>query len=230
MKTIGMIGGMSWESTITYYQVINSVIKEKLGGLHSAKCILYSVDFDEIEKCQSIGDWERSAEILTAIAQRLEAAGADFIIICTNTMHKVADQIQTRINIPILHIAEATASALLADGQAKVALLGTRYTMEQAFYKNVLMQQGIEVLIPDEADRLRVNHVIYEELCQGTINPASRQEFLRIIDALRDSGAQAVILGCTEIGLLVRQSDTTVPLYDTTMIHAREAAAFALKQ
>ena len=230
MKTIGMIGGMSWESTITYYQIINSVIKEKLGGLHSAKCILYSVDFDEIEKCQSIGDWEKSAEILTAIAQRLEAAGADFIVICTNTMHKVADQIQTRINIPILHIAEATASALLADGQAKVALLGTRYTMEQAFYKNVLMQQGIEVLIPDEADRLRVNHVIYEELCQGNINPESRQEFLRIIDALRDSGAQAVILGCTEIGLLVRQSDTTVPLYDTTMIHAREAAAFALKQ
>lgn len=229
MKTIGMIGGMSWESTLTYYQILNSVIKEKLGGLHSAKCILYSVDFAEIEQYQSCGDWAKSAEILTAIAQRLEKAGADFIIICTNTMHKVADEIQSRIHVPLLHIAEAAAAKLLADGLRKVALLGTRYTMEQAFYKDVLVRQGIEVLIPGEADRSIVNHVIYDELCLGSIKPESKKEFLRIIDSLQASGAQAVILGCTEIGLLVHQSDTNVPLYDTTVIHATEAAEYALR-
>ena len=224
MKTIGLIGGMSWESTATYYKVINTVIKEKLGGLHSAKCLLYSVDFQEIEECQSKGDWQESGEILADAAQRLEKAGADFIVICTNTMHKVASQIQDTISIPILHIAEATAQVLLDKNIHKIALLGTKYTMEQDFYKSRLVEYGIEVLIPGDEDRSIINSTIYNELCLGIISEKSKQEFLTIIDKLMEQGAQGIILGCTEIGLLIQQKDTKAPLFDTTLIHAQKAA------
>ena len=220
MKTIGLIGGMSWESTITYYQVINTVIKERLGGLHSSKCILYSVDFQEIEECQSSGNWEKSAKILADAAIKLQEAGADFIVICTNTMHKVSDKIQESIHIPLLHIADVTATVLREKEIKKVALLGTKYTMEQDFYKNVIINNGIEVLIPNEEDRIIVNDTI----CLGIISESSKKAFLSIIDKLGKQGAEAVILGCTEIGLLIKQNDTSIPLFDTTVIHAIEAA------
>ncbi len=228
MKTIGMIGGMSWESTVTYYQVINETVKEKLGGFHSAKCLLYSVDFHEIEECLSTGDWERGAEILTDAAKRLESGGADFIIICTNTLHKVADIVQAAIAVPILHIAEVTAAELVQDGIQKVALLGTKYTMEQDFYKDRLMENGIAVVIPGEKDREIVNTIIFQELCLGVISEDSKREYLRIIDELTADGAQGVILGCTEIGLLINQNDTDAPLYDTTLIHGRRAALYGI--
>ena len=228
MKTIGLIGGMSWESTVTYYKVINETVKEKLGGLHSAKCLLYSVDFEEIEACQAQGQWEESGIILTQAAQALERAGADFLVICTNTMHKVAPQIQRDVSIPLLHIANATARQLHRQGITRVGLLGTRYTMEQDFYKEVLRQEGIQVLIPGEKDRNLVNDVIYHQLCLGIISPQSRKEYLRIIGELAEQGAQGVILGCTEIGLLVSQENTSVPLFDTTLIHGRQAALFAM--
>ena len=228
MKTIGLIGGMSWESTVTYYKVINETVKEKLGGLHSAKCLLYSVDFEEIEACQAQGQWEESGIILAQAAQALERAGADFLVICTNTMHKVAPQIQRDVSIPLLHIAKATARQLHRQGITRVGLLGTRYTMEQDFYKEVLRQEGIQVLIPEEKDRNLVNDVIYHQLCLGIISPQSRKEYLRIIGELAEQGAQGVILGCTEIGLLVSQENTSVPLFDTTLIHGRQAALFAM--
>ncbi|MDN9158103.1 aspartate/glutamate racemase family protein [Clostridioides difficile] len=224
MKTIGLIGGMSWESTITYYQVINTVIKERLGGLHSSKCILYSVDFQEIEECQSSGNWEKSAKILADAAIKLQEAGADFIVICTNTMHKVSDKIQESIHIPLLHIADVTATVLREKEIKKVALLGTKYTMEQDFYKNVIINNGIEVLIPNEEDRIIVNDTIFNELCLGIVSESSKKAFLSIIDNLGKQGAEAVILGCTEIGLLIKQNDTSIPLFDTTVIHAIEAA------
>ncbi|HBE9249631.1 TPA: aspartate/glutamate racemase family protein [Clostridioides difficile] len=224
MKTIGLIGGMSWESTITYYQVINTVIKERLGGLHSSKCILYSVDFQEIEECQSSGNWEKSAKILADAAIKLQEAGADFIVICTNTMHKVSDKIQESIHIPLLHIADVTATVLREKEIKKMALLGTKYTMEQDFYKNVIINNGIEVLIPNEEDRIIVNDTICNELCLGIISESSKKAFLSIIDKLGKQGAEAVILGCTEIGLLIKQNDTSIPLFDTTVIHAIEAA------
>ena len=229
MKTIGLLGGMSWESTVTYYQIVNEVVKERLGGLHSAKCILYSVEFDEIERCQSSGDWARSGEILARAAQSLERAGADFILICTNTMHKVYDQVQAAVSIPILHIADLTLSALLSRDIRRVALLGTRYTMEQDFYKQRLIDGGMEVLIPGETDRQEINRIIFDELCRGTISPASKATFLRVLEALRAAGAEGAILGCTEIGLLVHQEDTNLPLFDTTFIHARAAAERALE-
>ncbi|HBG7069722.1 aspartate/glutamate racemase family protein [Clostridioides difficile] len=224
MKTIGLIGGMSWESTITYYQVINTVIKERLGGLHSSKCILYSVDFQEIEECQSSGNWEKSAKILADAAIKLQEAGADFIVICTNTMHKVSDKIQESIHIPLLHIADVTATVLREKEIKKVALLGTKYTMEQDFYKNVIINNGIEVLIPNEEDRTIVNDTIFNELCLGIVSESSKKAFLSIIDKLGKQGAEGVILGCTEIGLLIKQNDTFIPLFDTTVIHAIEAA------
>ncbi len=229
MRTIGLIGGMSWESTVTYYQILNETIKRELGGLHSARVLLYSVDFAEIEECQARGEWERSACILADAAQRLEHAGADFIVICTNTMHKVAPQISEKISIPILHIAEATAAQLLKNGITTVALLGTKYTMTQDFYKDKLIQAGIRVMIPGESDVELVNHVIYDELCLGTISAASKLEYLRIIEELARQGAQGVILGCTEIGLLIQQADTALPVFDTTLIHAEAAAMAALK-
>jgi len=229
MKTIGLIGGMSWESTVTYYQLINEAVKEKLGGLHSARILLYSVEFAEIEACQASGDWERSAEILGDAAAKLEQAGADFILICTNTMHKVAPQIQSRISVPVIHIAEATARVLRENEVEKVALLGTKYTMTQDFYKARLVEAGLEVLIPDEKDVELVNRVIFDQLCLGIIDPDSKKEFLRIIDELARQGAQGVILGCTEIGLLISQEDTDLPVFDTTLIHAAEASRLALE-
>ena len=228
MKTIGLIGGMSWESTASYYQLINETIKEKLGGLHSAKILLYSVDFAEIERYQASGDWDKNAEILSQIAQILEQAGADFIVICTNTMHKVAPQIQEAISIPILHIAQATAHALLENGIKKVGLLGTKYTMTQDFYKEKLLDSGLEVVIPDQTGVDEVNRIIYDELCLGQIKESSKESYLAIINDLKNAGAEAVILGCTEIGLLVKQEDTDVPLFDTTAIHAKRAAEVAV--
>lgn len=230
MKTIGLIGGMSWESTVTYYEIINRTIKEELGGLHSGKLVLFSVDFQEIEECQAKGEWNKSAEILTKAAQSLEKAGADFIVICTNTMHKIAPDIQKNINIPILHIAEATADELDRKDIKKVALLGTKYTMEQDFYKNKLIDRGIEVVIPDDEDRAEVNRVIYEELCLGKILPSSKKRFLEVMNKLVGKGAQGVILGCTEIGLLVQQKDTSISLFDTAAIHAKRAALKSIKE
>ena len=228
MKTIGLIGGMSWESTIPYYRIINEVVKEQLGGLHSARCILYSVEFAEIEALQTLGDWEKSGEILGDAARRLQEAGADFIVICTNTMHKVAPKVQSMITIPLLHIAEVTADALKEKNINSVALLGTKYTMLQDFYKVKLEEAGVNVLIPGERDIEYINDVIFKELCLGIINNAAKQEFLRIIKELSGNGAQGAILGCTEIGLLVKQEDTAVPLFDTTLIHAKAAAIDSL--
>ena len=228
MKTIGLIGGMSWESTVTYYQIVNDTVKETLGGLHSAKILLYSVDFAEIEAYQASGDWERSGEILTDAAKRLEQAGADFIVICTNTMHKVAPQIRANISIPVIHIADATAEELKKNAVGKVALLGTRYTMTQDFYKDRIQANGIEVLTPEGADIELVHHVIYDELCLGIISETSRKEFARVIDSLKERGAEGVILGCTEIGLLIGQEDSSLPVFDTTVIHAKAAAQKAM--
>jgi len=228
LKTIGLIGGMSWESTVTYYKIINETVKEKLGGLHSAKCILYSVDFQEIEECQANGNWEKSGEILGEAANNLEKAGADFIVICTNTMHKVINQIKEKISIPILHIAEMTAEKILEKGLKNIALLGTKYTMEQDFYKSKLIEKGINVIIPDKNDIEIINKVIYDELCLGTINSNSKKKFLEIVDKLRSKGAEGIILGCTEIGLLIKNEDTDVPLFDTAVIHAEEAAIYSI--
>ena len=229
LKTIGLIGGMSWESTVTYYKIINETVKEKLGGLHSAKCILYSVDFQEIEECQANGNWEKSGEILGEAACNLEKAGADFIVICTNTMHKVVNQIKEKISIPILHIAEMTAEKILEKGLKNIALLGTKYTMEQDFYKSKLIEKGINVIIPDKNDIEIINKVIYDELCLGTINSNSKKKFLEIVDKLRSKGAEGIILGCTEIGLLIKNEDTDVPLFDTAIIHAEQAAIYSIK-
>ena len=229
LKTIGLIGGMSWESTVTYYKIINETVKEKLGGLHSAKCILYSVDFQEIEECQANGNWEKSGEILGEAAYNLEKAGADFIVICTNTMHKVINQIKEKISVPILHIAEMTAEKILEKGLKNIALLGTKYTMEQDFYKSKLIEKGINVIIPDKNDIETINEVIYDELCLGTINSDSKKKFLEIVDKLRSKGAEGIILGCTEIGLLIKNEDTDVPLFDTAIIHAEQAAMYSIK-
>lgn len=229
MKTIGLIGGMSWESTVTYYRLINEEVKRRLGGLHSAKCLLYSVDFDEIERCQSSGDWDRSGAILGDAAAALERAGADIILICTNTMHKVAPLVQSRVSIPLLHIAEAAADELQRRHIARVGLLGTKYTLLQDFYKERLTVHGIEVLLPDGEDIELVNRVIYDELCLGVLSDKSRREYLRIIEELAQRGAEGVILGCTEIGLLVRPEDAAVPLFDTTVIHALRAVDLALE-
>lgn len=228
LKTIGLLGGMSWESTVTYYQIVNEVTKRELGGLHSAKVLLYSVDFSEIEKCQAEGNWAKSADILSEAAKSLEKAGADFIIICTNTMHKVAPQIQARIGIPIIHIAESTADVLKQRNIKKVALLGTKYTMTQDFYKDKLAEAGISVLIPNDASVEVVNDIIYNELCLGIISPQSKKKYIAIIEELAQRGAQGVILGCTEIGLLVQQKDTSLLVFDTTQIHAEKAALLAL--
>ena len=229
MKTIGLIGGMSWESTVTYYAVINETVKEQLGGLHSAKILLFSVDFDEIEHCQSAGDWKKSAEILADAGLRLEKAGADFIVICTNTMHKVAPQIRSRLSVPLVHIAEVTAEALKAAGLSRIGLLGTKYTLMEPFYLDVLRENGLEVLVPDKAAVSEVNRVIFDELCLGRIRENSRREVLDMIDGLQRRGAQGVILGCTELGLLIRPEDTDLPLFDTARMHAQAAAMKALE-
>ena len=228
MKTIGLLGGMSWESTQTYYRLINEGVKSRLGGLHSAKLVLYSVDFAEIEALQHQGDWPATARILSGAALSLENAGADFLMIGTNTMHKVAPEIEEAINIPLLHIADATAKVLTQDHIQRVGLLGTRFTMEQAFYRERLEAAGIEVVTPDAPQRAEVHRVIYEELCQGRIEESSRGEYVRVVQALVEQGAEGVILGCTEIGLLLRAQDCAVPLFDTAHIHAEAAALAAL--
>jgi aspartate racemase len=230
MKTIGMLGGMSWESTVSYYQIINRKVKEELKGLHSAKICLFSVDFDEVEKLQHASRWDEAAILLQTAAKSVEAGGADFLVICTNTMHKVADEIERSISIPILHIADATAGVLISHGIKKVGLLGTRFTMEEDFYKSRLINKfGIDVIVPDKEQRDLVHRIIYDELCVGEIRSNSRQRYLQIIQDLYSQGAEAIILGCTEIGLLVSQSDTDIPLYDTTFIHAEKAVQLALE-
>ena len=229
MKTIGMIGGMSWESTASYYKFINEGVRERLGGFHSAKICLYSVDFSEIERLQYAGQWDETAEILCGAAKSVEAGGADFLILCTNTMHRVADEIENSVRIPLLHIADATADELLADGVKTVGLLGTQFTMEHDFYRGRLQEKyRIQVLTPNAADRRLVHNVIYSELCLGRVSEMSRAEYIRIIAELNARGAQAVILGCTEIALLVQQRHMEVPLYDTTAIHARKAVEIGL--
>ena len=229
MKTIGLIGGMSWESTLPYYRHINETIKARLGGLHSARLVLYSVDFHEIEQLQRSGDWRRAGALLGEAAAALERAGAEFLVLCTNTMHKVADGIEQAVSLPLLHIADPTAEAIRASGLQRVGLLGTRFTMEQPFYRERLeSRHGIQVLVPDETDSQRVHRVIYEELCLGRVREESRLAYREVIARLVAQGAQAVILGCTEIGLLVRDADATVPLFDTTLLHARAAAERAL--
>ncbi|MGY0194952.1 aspartate/glutamate racemase family protein [Leptothrix sp. BB-4] len=229
MKTIGLIGGMSWESTVTYYRLINETIKERLGGLHSARIVLYSVDFNEIEQLQRIGDWDAAGALLAQAARSLKLAGAEFLVLCTNTMHKVADAIESASGLPLLHIADPTATDIRSAGHRKVGLLGTRFTMEQAFYRDRLSEQhGLEVLIPDVPDREIVHRVIYEELCLGIVKDESRADYLRIMNSLAADGAQAIILGCTEISLLVGPTDTDIPLFDTTALHARAAAERAI--
>ncbi|MBN3492351.1 aspartate/glutamate racemase family protein [Vibrio neptunius] len=230
MKTIGIIGGMSWESTASYYKLINQSVKREKGGLHSAKLILNSVDFAEIEALQHKGDWDKTAVILSEAAQSLEKAGADFLIIATNTMHKVASQVEAAVSIPLLHIADATGQRLVEQGISTVGLLGTAFTMEQAFYKQRLTDKfGIDVIVPNGVQRRLVHDVIYDELCLGDVNARSKQDFKTIIEDLSTEGAQGVILGCTEIGLLISEQDTDIPLFDTTEIHAYVAVNEALK-
>ncbi|MEW9798633.1 aspartate/glutamate racemase family protein [Alteromonas sp. CYL-A6] len=228
LKTIGLLGGMSWESTATYYSLINRLVNQRLGGLHSARILLSSVDFAEVALQQQQNDWAASAALLREHARKLETAGAKLIVLCTNTMHKVADEIAAGIQIPFLHIADALVQALNADGITRIGLLGTRFTMQQAFYRERLQSKGIEVLVPDDAQQDEVHRIIFDELCAGTFSPASRQRYLDVIDELSQRGAQAVALGCTEIGLLVKPEDTAVPLYDTTTLHASAAVSAAL--
>ncbi len=229
MKTIGLIGGMSWESSIEYYRIINEAVRDRLGGLHSAKSLMYSVDFAEIEALQRQGRWDEAASVMIDAARRLEKGGADFVVICTNTMHKLADAVQETIAIPILHIADATAERIRANGLKRIGLLGTRFTMEEGFYKGRLMaRHHLVVLVPDATDRAVVHRVIYEELVVGEIKSASKAEFRRIIQTMVQRGAEGIILGCTEIGLLVKEEDSPVPLFDTTRLHALAAVDYAV--
>lgn len=230
MKKIGLIGGLSWESTAVYYKFINQFVKERLGGLHSAKCLLYSFDFEEIVQMQFNGEWEKATQSMVEAAETLQKGGAEMIVICTNTMHKMADDIEQAVNLPLLHIVDATGEAIKEKGLKKAGLLGTRFTMEQPFYRDRLKEMGIEVIIPKEGDRARVHEIIYEELCVGEFKPSSKEEYLKIINTLHNEGAEGIILGCTEIPLLIAQDDTNIPLFDTTLIHARAVADFALKE
>ena len=229
MKTIGLIGGMSWESTSEYYRILNEEIKSRLGGLHSAKCLINSVDFEEIERFQSNGDWDGAGEVLGNAAYSLQKGGADFIIICTNTMHKVVEKIKENINIPVLHIADTTAKEIKRKGIQTIGLLGTKYTMEQDFYKSRIEENNIKVIVPVEKNREKLNEIIYTELCLGKITSQSREYYKRVIEELVQKGAQGIILGCTEIGLLIKQEDVLVPIFDTTVIHAMEAVNVALE-
>jgi len=229
MKTIGLVGGMSWESTVEYYRIINQRVKEKAGGFHSAKLVMYSVDFDEVEKRQHRGEWQELTAMMIDAAQKVERAGADFILICTNTMHLMADEVQTGIRIPLLHIVDVTAEAVTARSFTKVALLGTRFTMEKDFYKGRLrLKHGLDVIVPEEKDREVIHAILYNELCLGEIKEQSRQAFQEIIARLETRGAQGIILGCTEIPLIVSQQDYRIPLFDTTTIHAEAAVNYAL--
>jgi aspartate racemase len=229
MKTMGLIGGMSWESTLLYYRLVNEGVRARLGGLHSAQTLLYSVDFEPLERMQAEGRWDQAGEVLADAAQRLERGGADFLVLCTNTMHKVASAIEARVGIPLLHIGDATGEAIAAAGLGKVGLLGTRFTMEQAFYRERLRERsGAEVLVPSEEDRTRVHTVIYDELCLGEVRPGSRAAFRSIAAALVAAGAEGIVFGCTEICMLLSQADVPVPVFDTTAIHARAAVERAL--
>lgn len=229
MKVIGLIGGMSWESSALYYQSINRLVAARRGGLHSARCLLYSVDFAEIEDCQREGDWDRAGVLLADAACALQAAGADLIGLCTNTMHKVADAIQAAVDVPLLHIADATGSVLVAGGLRRVGLLGTRFTMEQAFYRERLAERfDLEIVVPDAPARDEVHRVIYDELCRGDVREDSRDRYRAIVRELVDAGAEGVILGCTEVGMLLRPRDATVPLFDTAQLHAEALVDAAL--
>ena len=230
MKTVGLLGGMSWESTVPYYQLINRIVGTRLGGLHSARIVLYSVEFQGMERLQHAGRWEEAGALLADAAHALEHAGADFLVLCTNTMHKVAPQIERAVSVPLLHIADATAAPVKAAGLGRVGLLGTAFTMEQDFYRGRLQDRhGLEVLVPGEDERQAVHRVIYDELCHGRVRPESREAYRRVIAGLVARGAQGIILGCTEIGLLVRPEDAAVPLFDTATIHATAAAEYALE-
>jgi len=230
MKTIGLIGGMSWESSIQYYRIINETVRARFGGLHSARSIMYSVDFAEIEALQHQAKWDEATELMIAAAQNVENGGADFVIICTNTMHKMANEVQQHIHIPLLHIADATAKRIRARGLSRIGLLGTRFSMEEDFYRGRLIEKhGLEVLIPTEEEREIVHHVIYDELCLGEIKQSSKERYVTIMDHLVNSGAEGIILGCTEIGLLIRDENSHVPLFDTTNIHAVAAVEYAIE-
>ena len=230
MKAIGLIGGMSWESSAEYYRIINQTVQERLGGLHSARCLLYSFDFQEIEQLQHQGEWERLTELMIHAAQSLEEVSAELIVICTNTMHKMAEDVQDSVNIPLVHIADATAKAIIEKGLNRVALLGTRFTMEEDFYKKRLEEKHkLEVLISSESDREVIDRVIYDELCRGIMRQSSKEQFKAIIKGLASKGARGVILGCTEIPLLISQQDVEIPLFDTTKIHAQAAVDRALE-
>lgn len=231
MKTIALIGGMSWESTLMYYRLLNETVKQKLGGLHSAKCILYSMDFAEVEMLQREGRWVEAGQLLAAAAKSLEAAGADCVLLCTNTMHKVADAIQAGVTIPLLHIADATGAAIQQAGLHRVALLGTRFTMEEDFYRgHLVLQFGLDVMLPNPEGRERVHQIIYDELCMGQIKPDSKADVVKIIQQLVRQGAEGIILGCTELGLLMSAADCPVPLFDTTRIHAQAAVKYAMRK
>lgn len=231
MKIIGLIGGMSWESSLEYYRIINETVRKRLGGLHSAESLMYSVDFAEIETLQHQGHWQEATQIMIEAARRVERGGADFLVICTNTMHKMAEEVQKNISIPILHIGDATAERVKAERLHRVGLLGTKFTMEEEFYKGRLIQKhGLQVMIPMPEDRSIVHRVIYDELVIGKINPTSRAQYQRIIDELVEQGCEGIVLGCTEIGLLVKEADSRVPLFDTTQIHAIAAVEYALAE
>ncbi len=231
MKTIGLIGGMSWESSLVYYRLVNEGVKARLGGLHSAKCVMYSVDFAEIEPLQHGGKWTEATEEMIEAARHVQDGGADFVVLCTNTMHKTADEVQKQISIPLLHIADATAQAVKAHGLGTVGLLGTRFTMEDDFYKGRLTEKhGLEVIVPTEEEREAVHQIIYDELCLGEIAQESKERYKRIMESLVDQRAQGIVLGCTEIGLLVSQEDSSVPVFDTTKIHAKAAVEWALRK
>jgi aspartate racemase len=229
MKTIGLIGGMSWESSLEYYRILNETVKQRLGGFHSAECVLYSVDFEEIERLQHQDDWDALGRVMIHAAQKVERAGADFLLLCTNTMHYVAEEVGEAVRIPLLHIVDVTADAIKTNGQSKVGLLGTKFTMERDFYKQRLLQQhNIDVIIPDDSERDEIHRILYSELCLGEIKASSRETFYTVIEKLISRGAQGVILGCTEIPLIVKQSDYETPLFDTTTLHAEAAVTLAL--
>lgn len=228
MKTIGLLGGMSWESTALYYRLINEETRRRLGGLHSAPLVLVSVDFEPIETLQAKGDWASAGRLLAAHARQVQAAGADFLLLCTNTMHRVADAIEAAIDLPLLHLADATAGTIVRDGHSRVGLLGTRFTMEQPFYRERLEAAGLEVMVPDTLGREQVHRIIYDELCQGEIRPESRRIYQSVVDELQAAGADCIVAGCTEITLLIQPADCALPLYDTAQIHALAAVDRAL--
>lgn len=228
MKTIGLIGGLSWESTSVYYSYINRYVQEQLGGIHSARCLIYSFDFEEIAALQRTGEWQKATEKMIEAAKCLESGGADLIVICTNTMHLMADEVKDACQVPLVHIVDCLVEDIKSHGHKKIGLLGTKFTMEQSFYRDLLLQQGIDVITPDEAERNFIHNIIFNELCKGRINETSKSYYLSVIEKLVDNGAEGIILGCTEIPLLINQNDTNIPLYDTTYIHAKKVAALSL--